>query len=143
MKRVLLLIAFVAVSATTFASANSYRINDDVVEAAFDQSIKQVSFMEAAAEVSPEGLVVMDGEAVLSQPEPIIAALLAFPYWGLGALGIHRLYLQAGVKVMLIYWITCGGIFGIIPFVDFIVLIIGVADDDISKFVGNTKFIMW
>jgi uncharacterized membrane protein len=39
------------------------------------------------------------------------------------------------------YILTCGGIFGIVPLVDFIVLIINI--DNISKYVNNPKFFMW
>jgi hypothetical protein len=41
------------------------------------------------------------------------------------------------------YILTCGGIFGIVPFVDWIVLLIGLVEDDISKYVNNPKFFMW
>lgn len=59
----------------------------------------------------------------------------------LGGLGIHRFYLGTEVMTGIGYILTCGGIFGIVPLVDFIVLIINI--DDISKYVNNPKFFMW
>ena len=59
----------------------------------------------------------------------------------LGGLGIHRFYLGTEVMTGIGYILTCGGIFGIVPLVDFIVLIINI--DNISKYVNNPKFFMW
>ena len=42
-----------------------------------------------------------------------------------------------------IYTFTFCGIFGIVPFVDWVMLLIGVVDDNISQYIGNTRFIMW
>jgi hypothetical protein len=41
------------------------------------------------------------------------------------------------------YIFTCFGIFGIVPLVDWIVLLIGLVNDDISKYEDNDKFFMW
>lgn len=59
----------------------------------------------------------------------------------LGGLGIHRLYLGTKTFTWVGYILTCGGIFGIVPLVDFIVLIIH--SDDISPYVDNPRFFMW
>ena len=59
----------------------------------------------------------------------------------LGDLGIHRLYLGTKTMTWVGYILTCGGIFGVVPFVDFIELIIHNAD--ISPFVDNPHFFMW
>jgi len=46
----------------------------------------------------------------------------------LGGLGIHRLYLGSDPIIILWYFITAGGFFLIIPFIDLIRLIIGQVD---------------
>ena len=40
------------------------------------------------------------------------------------------------------YILTCGGC-GIVATVDWIVLLIGLINNDISKYVNNPKFFMW
>jgi len=59
----------------------------------------------------------------------------------LGGFGVHRFYLGTATMTGIGYILTCGGIFGIVPLVDFIVLIINM--DDISQYINNPKFFMW
>ena len=60
--------------------------------------------------------------AVAGDHNVIVAVLLAF---FLGGLAIHRVYLGGRPLLILLYLITFGGIFGILPLIDFIRLIIG------------------
>jgi TM2 domain-containing membrane protein YozV len=69
-------------------------------------------------------------------PRKIAIALDFF----LGGLG-HRFYLGTETLTGLAYIFTCGGIFGIVPLVDLIVLIID--NKDISAYINNPKFFMW
>ena len=73
-----------------------------------------------------------------AQKDAVVAIVLDF---FLGELGIHRFYLGTKVMTGIGYIITCGGIFGIVPLVDFIELIINY--NDISQYVDNPKFFMW
>jgi TM2 domain-containing membrane protein YozV len=73
-----------------------------------------------------------------AQKDAIIAIVLDF---FLGGLGVHRFYLGTEVLTGVGYILTCGGIFGIVPLVDFVVLIID--SKDISPYVNNPKFFMW
>jgi TM2 domain-containing membrane protein YozV len=68
--------------------------------------------------------------------QQVIAILLCF---FLGGLGLHRLYLGARGIVILWYVLTCGGIFGIVPLVDFILLIFS----GTSRFEGKSSLIAW
>lgn len=63
-----------------------------------------------------------------------VAILLAF---FLGGLGLHRVYLGGRPILILFYIITFGGIFGLLPLIDFIRLIIGHMD----HYEGNDKFL--
>lgn len=54
----------------------------------------------------------------------------------LGGLGIHRVYLGGRGILILLYIITLGGIFGILPLIDFIRLIIG----DMEHYEDNDSF---
>lgn len=69
-----------------------------------------------------------------------VAALLDF---FLGGIGIHRMYLGSSNLMWLYYGITCCGIFGIVPLVDFIVIVVDGIDGNIGKYCGNSSYFMW
>ena len=67
----------------------------------------------------------------------ITAAILAVP---LGMLGVHRMYLGTKPHIPIIYIATIGGCFGILPFIDFVVLLLS---DDATPFINNPRVFMW
>lgn len=67
-----------------------------------------------------------------------VAAALAFPVTGVT--GIHRVYLGTAAYVPVVYVGTLGGCLGILPFIDFVVILI---EKDISKYQGSRKIFMW
>lgn len=75
----------------------------------------------------------------LKQRKKIFATLLAFPV-PFGIIGLHRIYLGTKPYVPLVYIATLGGAAGIVPFIDFIVLLL---EKDISKYENNPSIIMW
>ncbi len=75
----------------------------------------------------------------LKKRKKIIATLLAFPL-PCGIIGLHRVYLGTKPYVPLVYIATFGGAAGIVPFIDFIVLLL---EKDISKYENNPNVIMW
>lgn len=74
----------------------------------------------------------------LKRRKKIFATILAFPITGV--VGLHRIYLGTQPYVPLVYIATLGGAAGIIPFIDFIVLLL---EKDISKYENNPNVIMW
>ncbi len=68
-----------------------------------------------------------------------MAAALAFPL-PFGVLALHRIYLGTQPHVPVAYIGTIGGVFGILPFIDFCVLVL---DSDIQRFSDNGKVFMW
>jgi TM2 domain-containing membrane protein YozV len=78
------------------------------------------------------------GGTFAAEKDAIVAIALDF---FLGGFGIHRFYLGTEVLTGVGYILTCGGIFGIVPLVDFVVLIIDNAD--ISPYINNPNFFMW
>jgi TM2 domain-containing membrane protein YozV len=125
-------------------TTSPYQINDQQVSDLFAQS-KDVSVQL----FSPENASVLLNDissstaatsmaATTTSKNFVTAILLNF---FLGGLGIHRLYLGTKTMTWVGYILTCGGIFGIVPLVDFIVLIIH--NQDISPYVNNPKFFMW
>lgn len=69
----------------------------------------------------------------------IIAAILAFPF-PFGIVGLHRIYLGTAPYVPVAYIGSFGGIFGILPFIDFCVIIL---DKDFDRYINNNKIFMW
>jgi TM2 domain-containing membrane protein YozV len=69
----------------------------------------------------------------------IVAALLSFPF-PFGIVGLHRIYLGTAPYVPVAYIASLGGVFGILPFIDFCVLLI---DKDVDKYLNNQKVFMW
>ena len=67
----------------------------------------------------------------------LTAVLLAV---ALGTFGVHRLYLGTKPIVPVVYTLTLGGGFGILPLTDIIAIL---ATPDISRFENNNQVIMW
>ncbi len=58
----------------------------------------------------------------------------------LGAFGAHRIYLGTDPKIPIFYTITLGGGLGVLPAIDFFVLLFS---KDLSKYYHNDKIFMW
>ena len=69
----------------------------------------------------------------------IVASVLAFPL-PFGVIGLHRLYLGTKPYIPLVYIGTIGGAFGILPFIDFCVILL---DKDIDHYKANSHVFMW
>ncbi|MBL7916884.1 MAG: TM2 domain-containing protein, partial [Bacteroidia bacterium] len=69
----------------------------------------------------------------------IMAAVLAFPF-PFGIVGLHRIYLGTAPYVPVVYIASLGGIFGILPFIDFCVIVL---DKDFDRYNNNKKVFMW
>lgn len=68
-----------------------------------------------------------------------LAALLAFPL-PFGIVGLHRIYLGCAPYVPVVYIATLGGMFGVLPFIDFWVLLL---NKDTDHYSDNKKIFMW
>jgi len=121
------------------AKAESYSIDDNAVEALLASAVENPLSIEAINAAIPSSP--MDAQAtVRGGKNGWVAFALAFV---VGGLGIHRFYLGTKVMTGIGYILTCGGIFGIVPFVDWIVLLVGAIKNDISDYEDNSKFFMW
>ena len=74
-----------------------------------------------------------------SKNKKITATLLAFPC-PFGIVGLHRIYLGTAPYVPIVYIASLGGAFGVLPLVDFFVLLL---DKNIDRFADNNKVFMW
>jgi hypothetical protein len=117
------------------ASANSYTLNNSSVDNLFSSAV-EVNMATAVAEGVNSNLASVT--SLDATQDALIAAVLDF---FLGEFGVHRYYL--GTKSTMFFWYFCtfGGIFGIVPFVDFVLLLVNMKD--ISKYKNNENFIMW
>lgn len=121
------------------ASVNQYKVDEAAVEALF-AGATEVPFTFFDESGSPATLPMTAPAVVSADKNPWVAFALAFV---VGPLGIHRAYLGTKTLTWVGYILTCGGIFGIVPFVDWIVLLVGAIEEDISQYVDNPKFFMW
>lgn len=69
----------------------------------------------------------------------LITSFLAFPF-PLGFLGTHRIMLGTKPWVPVVYIATFGGCFGLLPLVDFCVLLFC---DNIEQYENNPNIFMW
>ncbi|HVU55686.1 MAG TPA: TM2 domain-containing protein [Puia sp.] len=141
MKKILLLALICFSTVCTFAATgNQYVVNDQQVEQLFSNSVDaSLTALSDQTMMNATGGLAAHGAQFRSSDKTFVAAILLDFF--LGGLGIHRLYLGTATLTWVGYILTFCGIFGIVPLVDFIVLI--VHNDDISPYVDNTKFFMW
>ncbi|MBN1822325.1 MAG: TM2 domain-containing protein [Prolixibacteraceae bacterium] len=137
MKRLLQLL-IIALLTISFSSVNAgnYKIDDNALDQMF-AGANTISFAEMGAADLP-GVADLTSSATSYNKDPLIAILLDF---FMGPLGIHRFYLGTEPLTGIAYILTCGGIFGLVPLVDLIVLAVNY--DDISPYVDNPRFFMW
>jgi hypothetical protein len=69
----------------------------------------------------------------------LTAALLAFPF-PFGIVGLHRIFLGTKPYVPVAYIASLGGIFGVLPLIDFFVICF---DKNFEHYLNNPKVLMW
>lgn len=132
-----ILITLVAVLAVAFsANATSYKADDTAIDNLIENATEVCTLDVAEFSNFAASATTVSSKEV----KPVVALLLNF---FLGGFGIHRHYMGTAPGMWALYTFTFGGIFGIVTLVDFIMLIIGTVDDDISRYVNNRKFFMW
>ncbi len=139
MKKSFLLFCFITIFAIgSKASETSFTINDDAVNSAISNAVEMT--MSETLSLPSASPFSTDDAAQISAKNGWAAVAICF---FVGGLGIHRHYLGTSSMMWLYYCITCGGIGGIVPLIDFIVLIIGAADGSVRKYENNDSFFMW
>lgn len=69
----------------------------------------------------------------------IKSAMLAFPF-PFGMVGLHRIYLGSKPYVPVAYIASLGGVFGILPLIDFCVILF---HKDFDQYQNNGQVLMW
>ncbi|MBN1985218.1 MAG: TM2 domain-containing protein [Prolixibacteraceae bacterium] len=139
MKKIFICIfLFAAFLSVNQVKASQYSIDEGAIDQLFATATETSMISINASEVSavPSGVALP--LVAPKEKDAVVAIVLDF---FLGGLGIHRFYLGTKTMTGLGYILTCGGIFGVVPLIDFIVLIID--NDDISPYIDNPKFFMW
>ena len=134
----LLLLAFILLvlcyqgQARHLRQVTIYLVNDEM------RIADSVIVNETDALQKPNPLLKLLGERK-KKNKKIIAAILAFPF-PFGIVGLHRIYLGTAPYVPVVYIATLGGVFGVLPFIDFCVLLM---DKDHERYINNPKVFMW
>jgi len=137
-KLILVIFLFVIALSVKQANASSYSVNEQAVDQLFENAVETSMISMNATELSTVASNASSTLMATNEKDAIVAIALDF---FLGGFGIHRFYLGTETLTGLGYILTCGGIFGIVPLVDLVVLIID--NEDISAYINNPKFFMW
>ncbi len=137
-KAVFFVLFFVAVLSFKNVNATSYSIDEQSIDQLFTTATETSMISLNANELSTLPSINSSTVLASNDKDAVVAIVLDF---FLGGLGIHRFYLGTETLTGLGYILTCGGIFGIVPLIDFVVLVID--NKDISPYIDNPKFFMW
>ena len=113
------------------ANAANYSVDEASVDALFTEAVMEAPAAPAAA------LPAIGGDPQITNILALVVDMV-----GLGFFGIHRLILGTQPINCLWYILTVGGIFGIIPFIDWIMILIDLINGSAS-YLDNPAFIMW
>jgi len=123
---------------TSFTFASEYKLDENKIDGLFNQA-SEISVNSLSADMNAN---LPNNAAFDDNSSKVIIAVVVC--WLVGEFGIHRYILGTKSNMWIYYTCTCGGIFGIVPFVDFWVLIIdGLILKNESKYMNNEKFFMW
>ncbi len=139
MKKTIVFVLFlVAVLSVKNVNASSYSIDEQSIDQLFATATETSMISINANELGTIPSNISSTVMASKEKDAVVAIVLDF---FLGGLGIHRFYLGTETLTGIGYILTCGGIFGIVPLIDFVVLIID--NKDISPYIDNPKFFMW
>ena len=137
-KTFILFLLLAAVCSFQLVSAASYSIDEQSVDQLFEKATETSMVSINANDLSAVPSNIPTSMVAPKEKDAVVAIVLDF---FLGGLGIHRFYLGTKTMTGIGYILTCGGIFGVVPLIDFIVLIVD--NQDISPYIDNPKFFMW
>ena len=113
------------------ANAANYSVDEASIDALFTEAVMEAPAAPAAA------LPAIGGDPQITNIISLVVDMV-----GLGFFGIHRLILGTQPINCLWYILTVGGIFGIIPLIDWVMILIDLINGSAS-YLDNPAFIMW
>lgn len=130
--------SLVAVVAFAFAaSATNYTIDENAIDAMIESAVEVSPAVMESSSAALTDATISFGQA----PTPIVAFILSVipvTSW----LAVHRMYMGTSPLAVILNIVTGAG-FGIVYVVDWVVLLIGVLDNNISRYCGNGRWLMW
>lgn len=142
MKKVIFsLFAVLALGFSAMAeSGDAYTIDDAAIDQVFAQSTEMT--------ITDMSLFDNDGIAMPTAADLTTKSVNPWAAWGIcwfvGWLGLHRHYMGTSKPMWLYYMLTdCVGVGFIVVGIDWIVLLIGAIQGDISEYCNNDQFLMW
>ncbi|MBI2271618.1 MAG: TM2 domain-containing protein [Bacteroidetes bacterium] len=102
------------------------------------QNINDYEFTQQIGIKSPNRLLLKIKRRI-EKSGKITAAVMAFPV-PFGIVGLHRIYLGTDPYVPVVYIATVGGCFGILPLIDFFVIVF---EKDTGQYLNNPRVFMW
>lgn len=136
-KLIISLIAVLGIAIS--ANAANYKVDNNAIDALVENAteVYTADFMVPASATAAASASVAASGSV----NPVTALILNI---FLGWCAIHRHYCGTAPWMWAAYLFTGGGIFGVLDLVDFVMLIVGIADGSgASQFINNPKFIAW
>lgn len=134
-------VAIFALSFNSFAEVDPYVVDDNAIEQTIAQAGEITVNDMNSAFLNDFGMPLTDNStASFKGANPWAAFALC---WVLGGIGIHRHYMGTSKWMWAYYTFTIFGIFGIVPFVDWVVLLVGAIEGNIGSYTNNSKFFMW
>jgi len=131
-----LLILILFVTGKAFASSSRDNMIKDII--VFDEQLVNELCESGMSELRPNPL-----KQFLRQQQQknkkLTCAILAFPF-PFGIVGLHRIYMGTAPYVPVVYIASLGGVFGILPMIDFIVIL---CKKNPEQYFGNGKVFMW
>ena len=139
MMRTFIFFFFVLISGLLRANRVSF-VPEIINENGIDQfqSFEECDFMAHSDQLRPNRLL-LKWHSRLKISKKIVSAALAFPL-PFGLVGMHRIFLGTKPYVPVVYIATVGGCFGILPFIDFFVIIF---EKNPDQFNDNSRVFMW
>ena len=140
MNKLFFVLVAIMMSAGSLLANDSYKLNDQKVDGLFSAATEtSMSVMDVNVLGTDMAVNAVAGSENVGKV--LIAVIVD---WFVGGLGIHRYVLGTKGSMWAIYTFTVCGIFGIVPFVDFWVLLIdGAILGHGDKYMDNNKFFMW
>ena len=135
MLRIVILISFLFVFVhmkaenISYAGMNSTNAHENIAEANFSKGLQ----------LNSPNRVLLSVRQRLKDSRKLTAAIMAFPL-PFGIVGMHRIYFGTKPYVPVLYIATVGGCFGILPLIDFFVILF---EKDLEQFANNPRVFMW
>ena len=142
MKNLFFIFLVALLSTATLSASSKYMVDEAAIEQVIENSteVSDVTVFEAENTLKIDQTTTSATHQLRAGNDNAIAAFLLC--WFVGYLGIHRFYMGTETLTGVAYILTGGGC-GIVVTIDWIMLLIGLIEDDISSYVDNPKFFMW